>query len=207
MEVFGKLTNQPSSRKWLAYTLLGVGFLLAATGLRIFSYLGRSFTSPFSVLNQPNNFSDNLKMLEGQVDGLVWLAPLLLLLGGWSLLAKNSGKVITLPTFSTELKADLVAGIILLAGTLLRLLPLLPPNWLEVKADYDEGVYMMATHLLTNGYSPYRDFFLAHPPSAIYGFVPAALLGGESANLIWLARFTTVLWSAGIGWLVWLIGR
>jgi hypothetical protein len=38
----------------------------------------------------------------------------------------------------------------------------------------DEGIYMMGGDLLLDGYLPYRDFFLAHPP--LRTFVSAALL-------------------------------
>ncbi|MCS7145462.1 MAG: phospholipid carrier-dependent glycosyltransferase [Nitrososphaerota archaeon] len=57
-----------------------------------------------------------------------------------------------------------LAGLIL-AGSLIRLSNLDSGSaW----HDYDEGVHLSASLLLTKGYTPYVDFFFAHPPLSLH---------------------------------------
>lgn len=69
-----------------------------------------------------------------------------------------------------KIDADLIlymlalAGVIL-AGSLIRLANLDSGSaW----HDYDEGVHLSASLLLTKGYTPYVDFFFAHPPLSLH---------------------------------------
>lgn len=62
-----------------------------------------------------------------------------------------------------------LAGVVL-AGTIVRLSNLdAESGW----HDYDEGVHLSASLLLSKGYTPYVDFFFAHPPLSLHilGFV------------------------------------
>lgn len=67
---------------------------------------------------------------------------------------------------------------VFLAGATLRLANLdAGSGW----HDYDEGVHLSATLLLTKGYTPYVDYFFAHPPLPLYILSTIVDGGGSSA--------------------------
>jgi 4-amino-4-deoxy-L-arabinose transferase-like glycosyltransferase len=57
-----------------------------------------------------------------------------------------------------------LAGVVL-AGTIIRFSNLSAESGWH---DYDEGVHLSASLLLSKGYTPYIDFFFAHPPLSLY---------------------------------------
>ncbi len=67
---------------------------------------------------------------------------------------------------------------IVLAGTIVRLSNLdAESGW----HDYDEGVHLSASLLLSKGYTPYVDFFFAHPPLSLYVLKSVVGDGGPQA--------------------------
>jgi uncharacterized membrane protein len=60
--------------------------------------------------------------------------------------------------------------LILGLGTYLRLWPIHLFKWIQ---DYDEGAYSMGARFISQGYLPYRDFTLVHPP--FYDLVLASI--------------------------------
>jgi 4-amino-4-deoxy-L-arabinose transferase-like glycosyltransferase len=85
----------------------------------------------------------------------------------------------------------LLLALIVGLGALLRLLPLLdtPARAAAASLDYDEAVYAGAASLMRQGYWPYHDFFLAHPPLGI-----ALLTGGLwLRDAVWLDLPTFVV--------------
>lgn len=74
------------------------------------------------------------------------------------------------------------AGLVALAAVV-RALPLLATNGVQASADFDEGVYLAASGLLTHGQVPYRDFALLHPPGVL--LLAAPLTGLAPTVLSW----------------------
>jgi Dolichyl-phosphate-mannose-protein mannosyltransferase len=86
--------------------------------------------------------------------------------------------------FTRSLAPVLMLALIVGLGALLRLLPLFDTTIRAASAslDYDEAVYTGAASLMRQGYWPYRDFFMAHPPLAM-----ALLTGGLwLRDAVWL---------------------
>jgi 4-amino-4-deoxy-L-arabinose transferase-like glycosyltransferase len=176
--------------------------LAVSASFRLFSYLVGQLQNPFSAPNQPHiGLFNEILEIEKIFDGWSWLAFLVLAI---FFLYSKKGQ---LTNHGHRRWQSLLALFLLLVGSLIRLIPLLNPEWLTLRNDYDEGVHLMAAHLTLNGHIPYKDFFFAQPPFAILGLIPAALLGGDSTTAIWLGRFTSIIWATGAGWLVWLVGR
>ena len=63
------------------------------------------------------------------------------------------------------------------AGIVLRTLVWWPSHNLFGVLEYDDGVYYATARLLLNGYLPYRDFTIVHPPGVSIALLPAAGLG------------------------------
>ncbi|MEM4152268.1 MAG: hypothetical protein QW663_06165, partial [Nitrososphaerota archaeon] len=67
---------------------------------------------------------------------------------------------------------------LILAGATLRLYNLdAESGW----HDYDEGVHLSAALLLSRGYTPYVDFFFAHPPLSLHILTYTVGDGGSEA--------------------------
>lgn len=67
-----------------------------------------------------------------------------------------------------------LVGLAVLAGAL-RARPLLLPHGAQSSVSYDEGVYLAAAGLLSEGAVPYRDFVLLHPPGLLLLLLPLSL--------------------------------
>ncbi len=59
----------------------------------------------------------------------------------------------------------------------LRTLVWWPSHNLFGVLEYDDGVYYAAARLLLDGYLPYRDFTIVHPPGMSLVLLPAAVIG------------------------------
>ncbi|HLM46824.1 MAG TPA: phospholipid carrier-dependent glycosyltransferase, partial [Myxococcaceae bacterium] len=57
----------------------------------------------------------------------------------------------------------------------------------------DESVYVSGARVWLQGHLPYRDFWLAHPPTGIAMLLPAAALGETAPEALLAARRTTAL--------------
>ena len=62
-------------------------------------------------------------------------------------------------------------------GVALRTLVWWPPHNLFGVLEYDDGVYYAAARLLLDGYLPYSDFSIVHPPGVSLVLLPAAVFG------------------------------
>ncbi len=60
-----------------------------------------------------------------------------------------------------------------------RAVPLLSPNGPQYTAAYDEGVYLAAAGLLSEGRLPYRDFAFLHPPGLLLLLWPLTALAPD----------------------------
>jgi hypothetical protein len=90
------------------------------------------------------------------------------------------------------LRIGLVA--ILACAALLRAMPLLTPNGAQASADFDEGVYLSAAGLLSEGHMPYRDFVLLHPPGLLLTLWPLTSLAPELLD--WSSVLVAARWLA-----------
>ncbi len=197
----------------LAWSLLVAGLAFAWGGLRLSSGwqigLRRLFGDETAVAVGP------FYTLEVGLGSLFWLSPFLLLGSVWlfSLIYRTNSQSNSaspaLPLFlniQPQLRLVLTSGLLALIA-LLHLWPLLQENWATIAPDYDEGVHMLAARQFFLGFTPHRDYFFTHPPAAIYGYLPAAIFGNGGLETIWLARFSSVVWSVGAAWLLYLCGR
>jgi 4-amino-4-deoxy-L-arabinose transferase-like glycosyltransferase len=93
------------------------------------------------------------------------LSPDMLLASADSLFKKLQSQsrtfVSRLSGFLTD-KHNLILGIILALGAFLRLWNL--PHLFNIMHDYDEASYSLGARFMTEGYHPYTDFTLVHPP-------------------------------------------
>jgi len=88
----------------------------------------------------------------------------------------------------------LVLAGVLLGGAAIRVLNL---DAASAWHDYDEGVHLSAALLSLKGYTPYKDFFFAHPPLSLYVLQAVVENGGDQeygyARMISAALATTTL--------------
>ena len=64
-----------------------------------------------------------------------------------------------------------------IVGVVLRTLVWWPSHNLFGVLEYDDGVYYTPPRLLLDGYLPYSDFTIVHPPGASLVLLPAAVFG------------------------------
>jgi hypothetical protein len=111
-----------------------------------------------------------------------------------------------LPVFKVVLA---VLGIVAIVevGLLVRSAQLLPTReGLLPASNFDEMVYYSASNVLASGYTPYKDFFLAHPPVTIGIFAGFFKMFGYSGGYDgflaarWLCIILSLLTCAGIWW-------
>jgi 4-amino-4-deoxy-L-arabinose transferase-like glycosyltransferase len=81
--------------------------------------------------------------------------------------------------------------LILGLGTYLRLWPIHLFKWIQ---DYDEGAYSMGARFISQGYLPYRDFTLVHPP--FYDLVLASIYKLFGYNFFYGRYLSVVLFLA-----------
>lgn len=78
---------------------------------------------------------------------------------------------------SRRLVGALPLAAVIVVGVVLRTLVWWPPHNLSGVLEYDDGVYYAAARLLLDGYLPYSDFTIVHPPAVSLVLLPAAVLG------------------------------
>ncbi|HWY01448.1 MAG TPA: glycosyltransferase family 39 protein, partial [Mycobacterium sp.] len=66
---------------------------------------------------------------------------------------------------------------VVVVGVALRTLVWWPSHNLFGVLEYDDGVYYAAARLLLDGYLPYSDFSIVHPPGVSLVLLPAAVFG------------------------------
>jgi alpha-1,2-mannosyltransferase len=66
---------------------------------------------------------------------------------------------------------------VVVVGVALRTLVWWPSHNLFGVLEYDDGVYYAAARLLLDGYLPYSDFSIVHPPGVSLVLLPAAVVG------------------------------
>ncbi len=86
----------------------------------------------------------------------------------------------------------LTAGLAISAGVA-RAVPLLFPNGVLTTTNYDEGVYLAAAGLFSEGKLPYRDFVFLHPPGVLLLTLPVTIL--VPAVLEWDQVLTILRWA------------
>ncbi len=199
----------------LGWTLLIVGLVFAAAGLRLISGWVVGLLSLFG--SDASQTAGPIYTLEVALGSLLWLTPFMLMIASilFFEIYKRIQPEVKLTQTSlgnldenkyTKFKIALVISL-LLAISLIHLWPLLQTGWETIAADYDEGVHLLAARQLVLGYAVHRDYFFTQPPMSVYGLLPAAAFGDGGAATVWLGRFTSVVWSIGAGWLVFLCGR
>jgi alpha-1,2-mannosyltransferase len=73
---------------------------------------------------------------------------------------------------------------VVIVGVVLRTLVWWPSHNLFGVLEYDDGVYYATARLLLDGYLPYSDFTIVHPPGASLVLLPAAVFGYLFGDLI-----------------------
>jgi hypothetical protein len=174
--------------------LLVILLLLSAVGLAIAFKLPASIwlglDSFFRFDFDPAHVSQRGTPLD-TFDSPFPLFPLMLLviwlLCAFGLLFFKNGKVIS--TFSSASVSFhpvvwLGSGLLpVLAGWFVRANQLLPgSSGIWPVSNYDEMVYFSAASQLAQGYWPYRDFFLAHPPGVLLVLAPLMKIFGEAGG-------------------------
>jgi alpha-1,2-mannosyltransferase len=87
-------------------------------------------------------------------------------------------------------------GLVMLTALFVRSLPLLGSNGAQESADFDEGVYLCAAGLFSEGWTPYEDFALLHPPGILLLLWPLNILAPDIlswSGVLGLARWLGVL--------------
>jgi hypothetical protein len=80
-------------------------------------------------------------------------------------------------TPSRKLIGGLPLAAVVIVGVALRTLVWWSPHNLSGVLEYDDGVYYAAARLLLDGYLPYSDFTIVHPPGVSLVLLPPAGLG------------------------------
>ena len=70
----------------------------------------------------------------------------------------------------------LILGLVVLCGAAARTLPLLVANGPQATSIFDEGIYLSAAGVFSEGWMPYRDFAFLHPPSILLLLQPLTAL-------------------------------
>jgi hypothetical protein len=70
----------------------------------------------------------------------------------------------------------LILGLVVLCGAAARALPLLVANGPQATSTFDEGIYLSAAGVFSEGWMPYRDFAFLHPPGILLLLQPLTAL-------------------------------
>ncbi len=80
---------------------------------------------------------------------------------------------------TTATRVRLGLAVVILGAAALRAAPLLSSNGVQETADFDEGVYLSAAGLFSQGAMPYEDFVLLHPPGVLLLLWPITSLAPD----------------------------
>jgi len=106
-----------------------------------------------------------------------------------------------LATAARDKKTPVLLGIIALAAYL-RLWNI--QHLFNAIHDYDEGVYSLGAHFISQGYMPYQDFMLTHPP--LYNLVLASVYKIFSYDFFY-GKYLSVALSLACIVLIYLVGK
>ena len=91
---------------------------------------------------------------------------------------------------------------ILALGAYLRLWNI--QHLFQIVHDYDEGAYALSSHFISQGYLPYQDFMLVHPP--LYNLVLAAVYKVFGYSFFY-GRYLSVALSLACIVLIYFVGK
>jgi hypothetical protein len=211
--------------KWearIALIIGSVGWLVALHGLnRVWQALAGLFSwqidglldrpTPFDALTSPTPLFPVLMLalwLQGAL-ALFWLNQ-----SSTSTPISNKAITFRVKGYVFWILIALGLGLALGIGWLERAAQLLPDTSGHLPAsNYDEMVYFSGSALISQGYVPYHDFFLAHPPGAELLYSVLLKLFGATAGTGGYNDFLLARWGAiGLGLLTivgvaWVGGR
>jgi|GEM_PF-6699524 len=179
------------------FLVLGsVGLRLVQVGMTWMQYLTGGMATSLPMVN-PNwgleRYRAFVAPIETVVFGLPWLWPLVGALGLLLWPTRHQAATIKAPRWVVVAALSLLVAAALM-GVRIRVAPLLNfEQALTWGSDYDEGVYVSSAREMVQGHVPYRDFWLAHPPTGVALLAPVAAWSDTGAEALVNARRATAV--------------